>query len=901
MSELLTNLNSIYTTKLQIKEVIGTDSDNFSEYPQLIEEAIASGAEGTSYITANGVYDIATYAYVDVDVQGGGTAILGYADIVENGTTYASTYGFDGFSYVNVNVPIPPGYIIPSGTTYAVEPGATYCPTSEFVYISWPIPSGTAYITNNGTHDVYGYNYVDVNVSGGGGGSTVSVSGLYLVNPSIYPTDSYQYIVKDSVNNVSYLLKEPLTNAKFGDNVNITGSEWMKNTKSICDITSETYTSTSLSTTYVSGFSPNNIQQKSCLTFQSPEVSYYTYINKLSYYDMMTMADVSYVIRNEDIVNNNISNISSIDFNAISYNGIDYVYEVLNVSNPTINSAYYSDNYGSSWNSLSYDSVSGNYTGSFTSTSGNNKYISFKFGTVEGVDISMSPSFYDVYIYNYSDSRSGSFTVSRSTGMMGGSININNNSGSDATVSISINYDNKTISLSWVVDQSVYVLKRYQYDSLNDSWNAVDSSQMTSYMDSLRTSVSGSNSYGYFDVVKYSDNMWTSVLATYEASTGDGQTPDVYQLNGAGSVSGVNLSSDGTHKVSISDTNPKYIYFNKDNGLFYYELLPTVELYDSNDNLLGSAVLNQGSSTFTLSSDASGVYAKVNGSNYYVDMTRTIYADDTEQYVYFYSYQSASTLTLSAGNVTLYFENYSSGMNINCRIKISTPARYFSLRTYDYDSGTGTFTNQQDYNLNVMSGYAQADVLYNWNLGDYFEIIEWTDSMMNVVKYTYSASTSNVSSPDAFQITNQISTSSMVGGMYKFYAANGLKNALVKFNVSNNEVYVKYDDLVVFLNLPMSGRMSMTKTASDNVYSLDISSYSASFPTNNIVFETEYTFIGTLDVLNCNTTDADIKDYDTSNKLDLVNMGSGNINCSVNSGYIFYDIYNKKGWYSASI
>lgn len=47
MSELINNLNAIYNTKLQIKEVIGTSSDNFSEYPTLIDEAISSGSAET--------------------------------------------------------------------------------------------------------------------------------------------------------------------------------------------------------------------------------------------------------------------------------------------------------------------------------------------------------------------------------------------------------------------------------------------------------------------------------------------------------------------------------------------------------------------------------------------------------------------------------------------------------------------------------------------------------------------------------------------------------------------------------------------------------------------------------------------------------------------------------------
>lgn len=64
-------------------------------------------------------------------------------DITENGT-YTATDGVDGYSPVTVNVPVPDGYIQPSGTLD---------------------------ITENGTHNVAEYASVNVNVPTGGGGS----------------------------------------------------------------------------------------------------------------------------------------------------------------------------------------------------------------------------------------------------------------------------------------------------------------------------------------------------------------------------------------------------------------------------------------------------------------------------------------------------------------------------------------------------------------------------------------------------------------------------------------------------------------------------------------------------------------------------------------------------------
>lgn len=77
------------------------------------------------------------------DADSGGTAnpIIEPLAITENGT-YTPPDGVDGYSPVSVNVPIPDGYIVPSGTKT---------------------------ITENGTHDAKAYASVNVNVPTGGG------------------------------------------------------------------------------------------------------------------------------------------------------------------------------------------------------------------------------------------------------------------------------------------------------------------------------------------------------------------------------------------------------------------------------------------------------------------------------------------------------------------------------------------------------------------------------------------------------------------------------------------------------------------------------------------------------------------------------------------------------------
>lgn len=73
---------------------------------------------------------------------GGAEAVIEPLSVTGNGT-YTAPDGVDGYSPVTVNVPIPDGYIVPSGTLE---------------------------VTENGTKDVTAYASVSVNVPTGGGG-----------------------------------------------------------------------------------------------------------------------------------------------------------------------------------------------------------------------------------------------------------------------------------------------------------------------------------------------------------------------------------------------------------------------------------------------------------------------------------------------------------------------------------------------------------------------------------------------------------------------------------------------------------------------------------------------------------------------------------------------------------
>lgn len=78
--------------------------------------------------------------------NGGGSApVIESLQVTQNGT-YTAPSGVDGYSPVVVNVPVPDGYIKPSGTLQ---------------------------ITKNGEHDVAAYAKVNVAVSSGGGGMVI--------------------------------------------------------------------------------------------------------------------------------------------------------------------------------------------------------------------------------------------------------------------------------------------------------------------------------------------------------------------------------------------------------------------------------------------------------------------------------------------------------------------------------------------------------------------------------------------------------------------------------------------------------------------------------------------------------------------------------------------------------
>lgn len=113
MSSLVSNLNEILDIKEEIKDVIGTESDLFSEYPQLISNAIATGGQAdlSYYVSKNELSECGYVTATDLNNASYITIedipeidLSSYVTITDlNNASYVTITQLDSMSYATIS------------------------------------------------------------------------------------------------------------------------------------------------------------------------------------------------------------------------------------------------------------------------------------------------------------------------------------------------------------------------------------------------------------------------------------------------------------------------------------------------------------------------------------------------------------------------------------------------------------------------------------------------------------------------------------------------------------------------------------------------------------------------------------------------------------------------------
>lgn len=180
MSTLNDNLLSIYNTKLEIKDAIGTNSDVFAEYPDLIRGL------------KNGIVPTGTLSYaVPIDM---------YGPYVADVTSY---------SYVSVSLGESSAYIYANGQYTPADFG--YAAINNNIIVNVPGPSGNKVVTENGNYDISSYASVSVNVESGGSGG----SGELAIDRVSAHIEEKDWTKNQVVANISYSTRDNVTSYEF--------------------------------------------------------------------------------------------------------------------------------------------------------------------------------------------------------------------------------------------------------------------------------------------------------------------------------------------------------------------------------------------------------------------------------------------------------------------------------------------------------------------------------------------------------------------------------------------------------------------------------------------------------------------------------------------------------------
>jgi len=165
------------------------------KYLSKVTVNVPNPSAGTLRITENGTHDVTDYAEAEVDIDTAKPEQSKSVEVTENGTVTVEPDEGHVLSGVEVEVavPIPDGYIVPSGTKAITKNGTHDVSQYANAQVNVPVPdgyiapSGTKAITENGTHDVsqYANAQVDVPVPDGyivpSGSKTVTGNGTYDV------------------------------------------------------------------------------------------------------------------------------------------------------------------------------------------------------------------------------------------------------------------------------------------------------------------------------------------------------------------------------------------------------------------------------------------------------------------------------------------------------------------------------------------------------------------------------------------------------------------------------------------------------------------------------------------------------------------------------------------------
>lgn len=180
---------------------------------------------GTISITENGSYEVTNYATAEVNVPTP-KPVTEELSVTENGE-YTPNDGVDGFSKVTVSVPAP---VVPTqektveiteNGTVSVMPDEGYALSKVTANVNVPIPdgyikpSGTLEVSENGTHDVTAYASVSVNVPTGGGGDTSIEDGLVTRTLTVYRNERVESVGSYLFYNSASLQSIVLPNVKI--------------------------------------------------------------------------------------------------------------------------------------------------------------------------------------------------------------------------------------------------------------------------------------------------------------------------------------------------------------------------------------------------------------------------------------------------------------------------------------------------------------------------------------------------------------------------------------------------------------------------------------------------------------------------------------------------------------